>query len=209
MENACVNSRKSAGWLLAGIIALVIIVDQAVKIYIKLHFTLGEAVQVFPWWQICFVENDGMAFGIEWFDKLFLTLFRVVAVGLLIWYMHSLIRKQARTGFLVMIALVTAGAIGNIIDCMFYGLMFSASGFNEVASLVPFGQGYAPFFYGKVVDMLYFPIITSASGKVLFFSPIFNIADSAITVAVILILLFYRKDLNETLSSGEEVQKSE
>ncbi|MBR3648552.1 MAG: lipoprotein signal peptidase [Paludibacteraceae bacterium] len=193
--------------LLAGIITLVVLLDQAVKIYIKLHFTLGEAVQVFPWWQICFVENDGMAFGIEWFDKLFLTLFRIVAVGLLIWYMHSLVRKQARTGFLVMIALVTAGAIGNIIDCMFYGLMFSASSFNEVATLVPFGLGYAPFFYGKVVDMLYFPIITSESGKVLFFSPIFNIADSAITVAVILILLLYRKDLNETLSAEKEEEK--
>ena len=205
MKSECKHS--NVGLLLAGIITLVVLLDQAVKIYIKLHFTLGEAVQVFPWWQICFVENDGMAFGIEWFDKLFLTLFRIVAVGLLIWYMHSLVRKQARTGFLVMIALVTAGAIGNIIDCMFYGLMFSASGFNEVATLVPFGQGYAPFFYGKVVDMLYFPIITSASGKVLFFSPIFNIADSAITVAVILILLLYRKDLNETLSAEKEVEK--
>lgn len=205
MKSEC--KHRNVGLLLAGIITLVVLLDQAVKIYIKLHFTLGEAVQVFPWWQICFVENDGMAFGIEWFDKLFLTLFRIVAVGLLIWYMHSLVRKQARIGFLVMIALVTAGAIGNIIDCMFYGLMFSASGFNEVATLVPFGQGYAPFFYGKVVDMLYFPIITSESGKVLFFSPIFNIADSAITVAVILILLLYRKDLNETLSAEKEEEK--
>lgn len=195
---------KQKGWLMAGIIALIILLDQALKIYIKLHFRLGEAVQIFPWWQICFIENDGMAFGIEWFDKLFLTLFRLVAVGLLIWYMVTLIRKQARTGYLVMIALVTAGALGNIIDCMFYGLMFTESTFQQAASLVPLGEGYAPFFYGKVVDMLYFPLITDSAGEVLFFRPVFNLADSAITVAVILILLFYRKDLNDTLSKQEE-----
>ncbi len=191
------------GWLISGIILLIVLLDQVLKIYIKLHFTLGETVQIFPWWQICFIENDGMAFGIEWFDKLFLTLFRIVAVGLLVWYMVCLVKKNARTGYLVMIALVTAGALGNIIDCMFYGLIFSQSSLCEVAHLVPIGDGYAPFFYGKVVDMLYFPLITNSAGEVLFFRPVFNLADSAITVAVILILLFYRKDLNDTLSKKE------
>lgn len=191
---------KQKSWLAVGIILLIVLLDQVVKVYVKLHFCLGETVEVFPWWQICFVENDGMAFGIEWFDKLFLTLFRVVAVGLLGWYMHSLIRRQARTSYIVMIALVMAGALGNIIDCMCYGQIFSASSIFEPATLVPWGEGYAPLFYGKVVDMLYFPLITNSAGEVLFFRPVFNLADSAITVAVILILLFFRNDLNETLS---------
>ena len=202
-------TNKQKGWLMGGLIFLIVLLDQVVKVYIKLHFRLGEAVEVFPWWQICFIENDGMAFGIEWFDKLFLTLFRIVAVGLLVWYMVELIRKHIRTSYLVMIALVTAGAIGNIIDCMFYGLMFSESTVLEVAKLVPFGEGYAPFFYGKVVDMLYFPLITNSAGEVLFFRPVFNLADSAITVAVILILLFFRKDLNDTLGKEKEEAKVE
>ena len=202
-------TNKQKGWLMGGLIFLIVLLDQVVKVYIKLHFRLGEAVEVFPWWQICFIENDGMAFGIEWFDKLFLTLFRIVAVGLLVWYMVELIRKHIRTSYLVMIALVTAGAIGNIIDCMFYGLMFSESTVSEVAKLVPFGEGYAPFFYGKVVDMLYFPLITNSAGEVLFFRPVFNLADSAITVAVILILLFFRKDLNDTLGKEKEEAKVE
>lgn len=195
---------KQKGWLAAGIILLIVLLDQALKVYIKLHFRLGEALEIFPWWQICFVENDGMAFGIEWFDKLFLTLFRIVAVGLLGWYMHNLIQRKARTSYIVMIALVTAGALGNIIDCMCYGQIFSESTPYAPATLVPWGEGYAPFFYGKVVDMLYFPLITNSAGEVLFFRPVFNLADSAITIAVILILLFYRQDLNETLSKEEE-----
>ena len=207
MKTEMTNRQK--GWLMAGIILLIVLFDQAVKVYIKLHFRLGEAVEVFPWWQVCFIENDGMAFGIEWFDKLFLTLFRVVAVGLLVWYMVELIRKHIRMSYLVMIALVTAGALGNIIDCMFYGLIFSQSSVFEVAQLVPFGDGYASFLYGKVVDMLYFPLITNSAGEVLFFRPVFNIADSAITVAVILILLFFRKDLNDTLSKEKEAKQVE
>jgi signal peptidase II len=108
-----------------------------------------------------------------------------------------------------MIALVTAGALGNIIDCMFYGLIFSESTIYEAARLVPFGEGYAPFFYGKVVDMLYFPLITNSAGEVLFFRPVFNLADSAITVSVILILLFFRKDLNDTLTKEKETNQVE
>lgn len=186
------------------IIVLVVAIDQWVKCYVKLHFTMGESFQIFPWWQICFVENDGMAFGIEWFDKMFLTLFRMIAVGLLGYYIHTLIKSRARVSYLVMIALVTAGALGNIFDCLFYGMIFTSSTPYEVASLVPWGEGYSSFFYGKVVDMLYFPLITNGSGEVLFFRPVFNVADSAITVAVLSILLFFRKDLNETLSSENE-----
>lgn len=197
-------TNKQKGWLVGAIVFLVLLLDQFVKFYVKLHFTMGECYQFFSWWQICFVENNGMAFGIEWFSKICLTLFRIAAVALLIWYMCVLIRKQARVGYLIMIALVTAGAIGNIIDCMFYGLIFTESTFTSVASLVPFGEGYGSFLQGRVVDMLYFPLITNSAGETLFFRPVFNIADSAITVAVIMILLFYTRDLNETLSSEKK-----
>lgn len=173
-------------WLVAAIILIAVALDQCVKIYIRTHFELGEAHEVFSWFWICFVENNGMAFGIEWFSKLLLTLFRIVAVGLLCWYIYSLIYKQhARTSYVSMIALVTAGALGNIIDCVAYGKLF----------------GYAGWFYGRVVDMLYFPLITDKTGKCIFFRPVFNVADSCITVAVILIIIFFRKDLNESLSA--------
>ena len=197
-------SPKSQTLLVTAIILLVLLIDQAVKFYVKLNFTLGEAREVFPWFVICFVENDGMAFGIEWFSKLFLTLFRIVAVGLFCWYMHTLIYKQhVRTSYLVMVALVTAGALGNIIDCLFYGLIFSESTPLAVASLFPAGGGYAPFFYGKVVDMFYFPLIHNSAGETIFFRPVFNFADSCITVAVILIFIFFSKDLNKSLSKDK------
>ena len=190
----------------AAVVLLLIVADQLLKVFVKLNFTLGETFEVLPWFEICFVENNGMAFGIEWFDKLFLTLFRVVAVGLLVWYMCTIVRKGVQTGYLVIIALLTAGAVGNIIDCMFYGLVFSGSTPWETASLVPWGEGYAPFLYGRVVDMFYFPLIRNAAGETLFFRPVFNLADSAITVSVILILLVpsWRRKLNDSLSSDKK-----
>lgn len=193
--------------MVAGIIFLLLLIDQAIKLYVKLHFRLGESVEIFPWWQICFVENNGMAFGIEWFDKLFLTLFRMLAVGLLGWYLHDLIRKGYKIAYILVISLITAGALGNIIDCLFYGMIFSPSTPYEVATLVPFGQGYGSFFYGRVVDMLYFPLIQNAAGEVLFFRPVFNFADSCITVAVVLILLFFRQPLNDSLSKPKKEEE--
>jgi len=186
------------------LIFLVLFIDQAVKIYVKLHFTIGDHVDIFSWFQIYFIENNGMAFGMEIISKLFLTLFRIVAVVLLAFYIRNLIRKKFKTGFVLTISLVLAGAAGNIIDCLFYGVLFSESSFASVASFLPAGGGYAPLFYGKVVDMLYFPLIRNAAGQTLFFSPIFNIADSAISVAVVVILLFYRKELNESLESKKD-----
>ena len=178
-------SKKQQNWLVAGLVLLALVIDQASKIYIKTHFELGEAREVFSWFWIAFVENNGMAFGIEWFSKLLLTLFRVVAVGVIGWYIHIMIHKQqVRIGYLTTIAMVMAGALGNIIDCVFYGKIW----------------GYADWFYGQVVDMLYFPLIRNASGEVLFFRPVFNIADSFITVAVFLIIIFYRKDLDDSLN---------
>ena len=155
-------------------------IDQFTKLYIASHFELGESRPVFSWFWLCYIENNGMAFGIQWFSKLALTLFRLLAVGLLGWYIHVLIRKpETKTGYLATIALIIAGAAGNIIDCIFYGKLF---------------QGH-DWFYGRVVDMFYFPLIHNSAGEVLFFRPVFNFADSCITCSVIVILLFYMKDL--------------
>lgn len=168
--------------MVAGIVVGALLIDQAIKLYIATHYALGESREVFSWFWMCYVENNGMAFGIEWFSKLALTLFRLIAVGLLGWYAHTLIYKQhAKTGFIATIAFIIAGAAGNIIDCVFYGKLF----------------GYAGWFYGKVVDMFYFPLIRNSAGEVLFFRPVFNFADSCITCAVAVILLFYLKEMNQ------------
>ena len=174
--------------LVTAIIVVALVLDQWLKLYVRTHFMLGESLPITSWFEVCFVENDGMAFGIEWFSKFVLTSFRIVAVGLLGWYIWRLIHiNNARTSYLVMISLVTAGAMGNIIDCVFYGKIF----------------GDAGWFYGKVVDMLYFPLITNSAGECIFFRPVFNLADSCITVAVIAILLFFRKDLDQSLTKIE------
>lgn len=199
-------TKTGKSWLVIGIVLLMLIIDQAIKFAIKLNFTLGESYSVFPWFQLCFVENNGMAFGIEWFDKLFLTLFRVVAVGFLVYYLYLLIRDGARVGYLVFVALVTAGAMGNILDCMFYGLIFSESTPFALAEFLPSAGGYGSFMYGKVVDMFYFPLIHNAAGETIFFRPVFNFADSCITVSVIAILLFYSKDLNKSLNKKENAK---
>lgn len=175
-------------WWVAGVILLAVAVDQAVKLWVHGHFRIGEAWEVTSWFWLCHVENNGMAFGIEWLSKPLLTLFRIAAVVVLGWYMHRLItgEKPVRAGYLAAVAMVTAGALGNIVDCMCYGVLWD----------------YAPVLYGKVVDMLYFPLIHNAEGDVLFFRPVFNIADSYITGAVAAIILFYRKDLDESMGES-------
>jgi len=161
------------------LIFLILFIDQASKVYVKLHFSLGEHVDVFSWFKIYFIENNGMAFGMELIGKLFLTLFRVAAVVALGYYIRFLIKNQVRTGYILTVSLVLAGAAGNILDSLIYGILFSASNFmGPIATFLPDGGGYAGLFYGKVVDMLYFPLIKNAAGETLFFSPIFNIADS-------------------------------
>ena len=168
--------------LVIAIVLGAVAIDQAIKLYIATHYELGESREVFSWFWLCYVENNGMAFGIEWFSKLALTLFRLIAVGLLGWYTHTLLRKpETPVGYLATIAFIIAGALGNIIDCVFYGKLF----------------GYAGWFYGRVVDMFYFPLIRNSAGEVLFFRPVFNFADSCITCAVAVILLFYLKQLNQ------------
>jgi signal peptidase II len=185
------------------LIFIVLLIDQISKIYIKTNFELGEAVPVFSWFQICFVENNGMAFGMEFIGKVFLTIFRIIAVAGLAWYIFGLIKKQYRTGFILAVSLLLAGAAGNIFDSLFYGVIFSDS-YGQVATFMPPDGGYAPFLHGKVVDMLYFPLIKNDFGETVFFRPVFNIADSAITISVAIILIFFRKDLNESLESKKE-----
>lgn len=169
-----------------------VIVDQISKIYIKTHFPLGEVVRVFnlDWFRIHFTENNGMAWGFEFggkTGKLFLTLFRIVAVGFIIHWLLSIIKKQFHSGVIIAVSLILAGAIGNIIDSVFYGVIFGKSTPMNVATVLP-EQSYGELFHGKVVDMLYFPIYEGE--KFTFFNAIFNGADSFITTGVALLIIY-------------------
>ncbi|WP_299162521.1 lipoprotein signal peptidase [uncultured Tenacibaculum sp.] len=174
-------------------VILAILIDQISKIYVKTHFHLGEEVVVFSdWFKIHFTENNGMAWGFEFggkAGKLFLTLFRVVAVSGIIYWLWQTIKRKAHTAVVVAIALILAGAVGNIIDSVFYGVIFDSS-YNNVATLFS-DKPYGELFYGKVVDMLYFPMYEGESFT--FFNAIFNGADSWITIGVILLFLFNKQ----------------
>ena len=193
------------------VVAAILIVDQIIKIEVKTHMTLGEAIRVTDWFYIEFIENNGMAYGMTFINKLILSLFRTVAIGVIGWYLWRVV-KSARfsTGYIICLSMILAGAAGNLVDCLFYGLIFDASTPFSVSSFVPFGTGYASFLHGRVVDMFYFPIIQTTLPEWLplcggddfvFFSPIFNFADSCISVGVALLLLFFRNDL-EHMSSA-------
>ena len=212
------NNRNHKGWIPVAVVFLVLLVDQLSKIWVKTQMALYDAIHITDWFQIYFVENNGMAFGIEAGGKLFLSIFRIIAVVLIVIYVTRLVKENYRNGFIVCIALVLAGAAGNIVDSIFYGMIFEASYPGHVASFVPWGEGYSSLLHGKVVDMLYFPLIKGnypdwfpfvGGEEFLFFRFIFNLADSAITVGVILILLFYRKTLSYSLMSKSERDKLE
>lgn len=194
------------------IVMAILLIDQAIKIWVKTNMTLHESIHIADWFKICFIENNGMAYGMELGSKVVLSLFRLILIGAIGYYTYLQVRKKARTGYIVCLAMVIAGALGNIFDCMFYGLMFSASSDFYTSYIVPFGTGYAPFLMGKVVDMFYFPLIVTTwpqwvpfvgGGQFVFFSPIFNFADASISVGFVLVMLFYRKELGQiTLKGG-------
>jgi signal peptidase II len=197
----------SKGCGISLLVILLLVIDQVIKFAVKLNMTIGESIPVFgDWFQICFIENNGMAFGMQFggsVGKLALSLFRVVLIGFIIVYLRRLIKKAGTpTGVLVGLSLVLVGAIGDVVDCLFYGEIFSASTYSQVAQLFPPDGGYTGFLYGKVVDMFYFPIIDTVLPEwvpfyggehFIFFRPIFNFADACISVSVIYMLLFQRK----------------
>lgn len=200
-------------------IFLVLLIDQWLKIYIKTNFYHGQeqAILGLSWARLHFIENPGMAFGIElggvW-GKYALSIFRILAVFFLIYIIRSLAQTKASKGLLFCFALILGGAIGNIIDSVIYGQIFSATPYhgNIVAEMFPEGGGYAPVLQGKVVDMLYFPMINTTlpdwlgGGKFRFFKPVFNIADAAISVGVISLLLFHRSFF---LAKEEDIEKED
>lgn len=205
------------GMLVTLIVVSVLLVDQLIKIWVKTNMTLHEQIEILSWFKIVFIENNGMAYGMEIGSKLVLSLFRVVAISVLGYYMVGLVKRQARWGYLVCLSMIFAGAVGNLLDSMFYGLVFNASSEFYTSYFVPFGTGYAPFLMGKVVDMFYFPLIVTTwpdwvpvvgGNPYVFFSPIFNFADASISVGVVVLLLFYRKEISE-LSLKKTVKADE
>lgn len=186
------------------IILAVLFVDQALKIWVKTNMMLGDEFSVFgDWFYIHFVENNGMAFGMElggdW-GKIFLSLFRIVAVVGIGWYLYKLACKDAPKGLIVSVSMVLAGALGNIIDSAFYGMIFNHS-YSQLATLFPESGGYASFLHGRVVDMFYFPIFSGqypewlpwlGGQDFIFFRPVFNVADASITMGIITILIFQK-----------------
>lgn len=205
------------GRLATLIVVAILLIDQAIKIWVKTSMTLHESIHVFDWFYITFIENMGMAFGMQLGSKIVLSLFRIIAIAALTYYIWLEVRRKARTGYIVCLSMVLAGAAGNLIDCLFYGLIFNESSPFYVSYFVPFGTGYAPFLMGKVVDMFYFPLIETewplwmpfvGGEHFVFFSPVFNFADASISVSVVLLLLFYRQEIGR-ISLSKTIEKKE
>ncbi len=194
------NTRKRSVAIVS-LILLALVIDQVIKVVVKTNMPLGDSIPVFgDWFKILFVENNGMAFGMEIFNKIFLTGFRIVAVAFLGYVLYRLLKNDKYPfGFILCVAMVLAGALGNIIDCLFYGEIFTSS-YGRIAEFVPWGEGYGTFMQGRVVDMFYFPLFTWPEqlpliGGNIFFAPVFNFADACISCSVVALFVFYRKYL--------------
>ena len=207
-------TKKKTAWLALLFIVVLLVIDQVIKIAVKTNMHLYESIWITDWFQIHFIENNGMAFGLSFINKYALTIFRIYAVTLIAFYLRRQIQQGARKVYLVLLSMLLAGAAGNIIDCMFYGEIFTASSPFYVSYLVPFGQGYSGFLTGKVVDMFYFPLIVTTwpewmpfwgGEEFIFFSPVFNFADACVSVSVVALFLFCRPELATlSLSKNEE-----
>ena len=182
----------------------ILIIDQVIKISVKTGMTLHQSIRVTDWFYISYIENNGMAWGMSIMPKIMLSLFRLVAIFGIGWYIYKQIQKGSRWLYVVLLSMVLAGAAGNLIDCMFYGMIFSGASSDYTSFFVPWGTGYAPFLEGRVVDMFYFPLIVTnypdwfpvwGGESFVFFSPVFNFADASISVSVVSILLFCRTEL--------------
>lgn len=201
------KSTFSKGWLSILVVLGVLIIDQIVKIEVKTNMSYGENIRITDWFYIHFVENNGMAFGMQIMPKVIQTVLRILFSGIIIWYISILAKANYKRGYIVCVSLILAGAIGNIIDSIFYGVIFSKSTFTEIATFVPLGHGYADWLYGKVVDMLHFPLFEFnwpdwipfiGGNHFLFFSPVFNIADAAISCGIFILILFYSKSFSNS-----------
>ena len=193
------KSSKKRSVVILSLILLALVVDQVIKVLVKTNMQLGESIPVFgDWFKILFVENNGMAFGMEIISKIFLTSFRLVAITFLGFVLYRLVKNRKYPfGFVLCVAMILAGAVGNIIDCLFYGEIFTSS-YGRVAEFVSWGEGYGTFMQGKVVDMFYLPLFTWPEqlpliGGDIFFAPVFNFADTCISCSVVAMLIFYRK----------------
>ena len=183
------------------LVLVLLVIDQVIKVSVKTNMALYDEIYIFDWFRIRFIENNGMAWGMELGSKLLLSLFRICAVGFGIWYVARLVKQNASYGYRAVLSMILAGAAGNIFDSVFYGQVFTESTPYAVSQVTSFGDGYAPMLMGKVVDMFYFPIIDTilpawmpiwGGEHFVFFSPIFNFADACISVGVMVLILFYR-----------------
>ena len=212
------NNRGNKGLMAVCIVIAILVIDQVIKILVQTNMCLHDSIEITPWFFISFVENSGMAYGMTFINKIVLSLFRIVAVSVIGYYIWLQVKENARRGYIICLAMIMAGAAGNIFDCMFYGLFFTKSTLYEPSYLVALGEGYAPFLQGKVVDMFYFPLIETTlpdwlpiwgGQPYVFFSPVFNFADACISVGVVLLLLLYRKELSTLTLKAKPVKTDE
>lgn len=206
--------KLSKGWLSFLLVFGILILDQVIKIEVKTNMYYDESIRITDWFYIHFIENPGMAFGIQIIPKAIQSILRIIFSGVIIWYIAMLIKANYKRSYIVCISLILAGAIGNIIDSIFYGVIFNKSTISEISTFVPIGHGYTDWLHGKVVDMFYFPLCEFnwpnwmpfvGGDDFVFFSPVFNLADASISCGVFILFLFYLKTFDHSIGlAGKE-----